>query len=114
MSALQGIARFRFHDGTIDKYKELAAQSMEIVRNNDPGTLQYEIYLNDEETEAIVIERYTDSQALVDHLANLGDLGEAMLATADVTGELLGDVSEELRTSLANSPVRLYKPFLSM
>ena len=114
MSELQGIARFRFHEGTIDTYKQLAAQSMEIVRNNDPGTLQYEIYLNDDETEAIVIERYTDAQALATHMSNLGELGDAMLATADVTGELLGDVGDELRANLENSPVRIYNPFLSM
>jgi quinol monooxygenase YgiN len=114
MSELQGIARFRFHDGMIDTYKELASQSMEIVRRIDPGTLQYDIYLNDDETEAVVIERYTDSESLAAHLANLGELGEAMLATAEVTGELLGDASEELRANLANSPVRLYKPYLSM
>lgn len=54
----------------------------------------------------VVIERYTDSHALAAHLANLGELGDAMLATADVTGELLGHVSEDLRANLANSPVR--------
>lgn len=114
VSELQGIARFRFHEGTVEEYKRLAAQSMDIVRAKDTGTLQYEIYFNDDESECIVLERYTDAQALIDHMANLGDLAQAMLATASVTGELLGQVSPELKANLAGGPVRLFTPFLSL
>jgi hypothetical protein len=84
---------------------------MEIVRAKDTGTLQYEIYVNDDESEAIVLERYRDSEALVEHLANLGDIGQAILATGSVSGELLGEPSAELRAQLADSPVRLFTPF---
>jgi hypothetical protein len=54
--------------------------------------------------------RYRDSDALIEHL---GDIGEALLATGSVSGELLGEPSAELRASLAGSPVRLFTPFLS-
>ena len=114
VSELQGIARFTFHEGKLADYKRLAAQSMEIVRTKDTGTLQYEIYLNDDESECIVLERYRDSEALAEHLANLGELGESMLATASVVGELLGEPSAELKANLAGSPVRLFTPFLSL
>ena len=114
MSELQGIARFKFHDGKVEEYKRLSAQSMEIVRTKDTGTLQYEIYFNDDESECIVLERYRDSKALIEHLANLGDLAEAMLATASVSGEVLGEPSEELKKNLADAPVRLFTPFLSL
>ncbi len=114
MSELQGIARFTFHEGKVAEYKRLAAQSMEIVRAKDTGTLQYEIYLNDDESECIVLERYRDSEALTEHLANLGELGELMLATASVSGELLGEPSAELAANLAGSPVSLFAPFQSL
>jgi quinol monooxygenase YgiN len=48
---------------------------MEIVRTKDTGTLQYEIYFNDDQSECIVLERYRDSEALIEHLANLGVKG---------------------------------------
>jgi hypothetical protein len=76
--------------------------------------LQYDIYFNDEETECIVVERYRDSEALIEHGANLGDLPDAILATGSVSGELLGEPSEELKANLAGGPVRLFTPFLSM
>jgi quinol monooxygenase YgiN len=91
MNELQGIARYKFHEGKVEEYKRLVAQSMEIVRAKDTGTLRYEIYFNNDQSECIVLERYRDSDALVEHLANLGDLGQAMLATGSVSGKLLGE-----------------------
>jgi quinol monooxygenase YgiN len=114
VSELLGIARFKFHEGRLEEYKRLSAQAMEIVRTKDTGTLQYDIYFNDDQSEAIVLERYRDSEALVEHAANLGDLSGAILATGSVVGEVLGEPSAELRATLAGSPVRLFTPYLSM
>jgi quinol monooxygenase YgiN len=114
VSELQGIARFKFHDGKVEEFKRLSAQCMEIARTKDTGTLQYDIYFNDDESECVVLERYRDSEALMEHAANLGDLMEATLATGTVEGELLGEPSAELRANLAGSPVRLLTPYQSM
>jgi quinol monooxygenase YgiN len=114
VSELQGIARFKFHEGKLEEFKRLSAQCMEIVRTKDTGTLQYDIYLNDDQSEAMVLERFRDSEALIEHTAHLGDVGKAVLATGSVSGELLGEPSAELRERLADSPVRLYTPFLSL
>ena len=114
MSELQGIARFKFHEGKLEEFKRLSAQCMEIVRARDTGTLQYEIYFSDDQSECIVLERYRDSEALIEHTVNLGEIGEAILATGSVSGELLGEPSAELRARLADGPVVLFTPFLSM
>ena len=114
MSELQGIARFKFHEGRLKEFKRLSAQCMEIVRAKDTGTLQYEIYFSDDQSECIVLERYRDSEALIQHTANLGELGAAILATGSASGELLGEPSAELRAKLTDGPVRLFTPFLSM
>jgi quinol monooxygenase YgiN len=92
MSELQDVVRFRFHPGKVEEFKRLSAQAMEIVRTLEPGTLQYETYFNEDESEAIVLERFRDSQALIDHGQNMTDLMEPIIATADVTGELLGEL----------------------
>jgi quinol monooxygenase YgiN len=114
VSELQGIARFTFHEGKVEEFKRLSAQAMAIVRAKDTGTLQYEVYFNADESECIVLERFRDSETLIEHAANLSDLMDAILATGSVTGELLGEPSAELRAKLADSPVRLFTPFLSM
>jgi quinol monooxygenase YgiN len=114
VSELQGIARFTFHEGKVEEFKRLSAQAMEIVRTKDTGTLQYDTYFNDDQSECIVLERFRDSEALIEHSAHLSDLMEAILATGSVSGELLGEPSAELRAKLADSPVRLFTPYQSM
>ena len=112
---LQAIVRFRFHDGAVDEFKRLSAECMEIVRANDSGTLQYDTYFNDDETECIVIERFRDSDALIEHGENLAHLMDAIIATGSVSGELLGDPSAELRARFASDgPVQLFRPWMVM
>ena len=114
MSELQGVGRLKFHEGKLEEFKRLSVQAMEIVRAKDTGTLQYEICLSDDQSECIVLERYRDSEALIEHAANLGELAEAILATGLGSSALLGEPSAELKTMLAGGPVRLFTPFLSM
>ncbi|HEX7992497.1 MAG TPA: hypothetical protein VF506_01160, partial [Streptosporangiaceae bacterium] len=58
--------------------KRLAAPAMEIVRDKDTGTLQFEIYLNDDQSEGVLLERYRDSDTVIEHSAHLGDLMAAI------------------------------------
>jgi quinol monooxygenase YgiN len=115
MSELLGIARFKFHDGRREEYLRLSDQATEIVRANEPGTLGYDLYLNGDQSECMIIERYRDSEAAIAHAANLGHLFDAVLATVSVVhGELLGEPSEELRAKLAGSEVPvLFTPYRS-
>jgi quinol monooxygenase YgiN len=109
---IQGIGRFKFRDGELEQFKRLSAQLMEIVRSKDTGTLQQEIYFNDDQSECIVLERYRDSEALVEHAGHLGDLGRAIPGL--VSSELLGQPSDDLSAKLVGSGVRLFTPFLSL
>ncbi|MGH1564583.1 putative quinol monooxygenase [Mumia sp. DW29H23] len=115
MSELLGIARFDFRDGDVAEFKRLSEEAMEIVREKEPGTLEYSVYFNADETEAIVIERYRDSEALLQHAKNLDHLMEPVIATGSVHGELLGDPSPELRANFSeDGPVQLLTPWLSL
>ena len=51
---LKGIARLRLDDGKLEDFKRLSAECIEIMRVKDTGTLQYEIYLNADETECVL------------------------------------------------------------
>ena len=115
MSEILGIARFRFLEGKRDEYLRLSEQANAIVAAKDSGTLQYDLYLNDDQTECMIVERYRDSEAAMEHAANLGHLFDDVLATVSIVhGELLGDVSAELRARLAGSDVPvLFTPYRS-
>ena len=116
MTELLGIARFKFKEGKREEFYRLSAQAMEIVRTREPGTLQYDTYVNDDQSECVVIERYRDSEAAMEHAANLAEVSAAVLETVSVVhGELLGEPSAELRAKLAGSEVpQLFMPYESM
>ena len=116
MSELLGIARFRFHEGKREEFMRLSEQATALVLANEPGTLQYDIYLNADQSECMVIERYRDSEAAIAHAANLGDLFAAVFETVTVVhGELLGEPSAELSANLAGNDVPvLFTPYRSM
>jgi quinol monooxygenase YgiN len=114
MGEIQGVARVKFHEGQVEEFKRLSAQAMEIARAKDTGTLQYEIYLNDDQSEAVILERYRDSEAVIEHAGHVGDLMEAIFATGSGTSDLLGEPSAELTAMTAGSGLRLFKPFLSI
>jgi quinol monooxygenase YgiN len=111
---LLGIGRFRFHQDKLEEFKRLSAQAMGIVRTMDTGTTQYGIYLNDDQSECIVVERYKDSSALMDHAAHVAHLTEAIFETGWVSSEMLGDPNAEIRAKMAAGNVRLFMPFLSL
>ena len=114
LSEIKGVARLKFHEGKVEEFRRLSAQAMDIVRAKDTGTLQYEIYFNDDQSECVVYERYRDSDAVIEHGAHVGHLNEAIFATGSGSSELLGEPSAELTAMIAGSGVRLFRPFLSM
>lgn len=115
MSELQGVVRFRFHDsGAVEEFKRLSAQAMEIVRTQDTGTLQYETYFNADESQALVLERFRDSDALIEHGNHMAPLMDAIIATATVTGELCGELTPELRARITGDNPQLFAPYMSL
>jgi quinol monooxygenase YgiN len=113
MSELLGIARFKFNEGQREEFLRLSEQARELVRANEPGTLQYDIFLNADQSECMVIERYRDSEAAIAHAANLGHMFAAVFETVSlVHGELLGEASAELRANLTEGePPILFTPY---
>ena len=114
-SELQSVVRFRFHEGQVEEFKRLSAVCLEIVRSQDPGTLQYDTFFNEDESECIVLERFRDLDALLQHGVNIGDeLMEQIVATGECHGELLGAVPEEVRANLAGGPVQVFLPYRAL
>ena len=113
MDEIKGIARVVFNPGKLDEWKRLTEQAMEIVRTRDSGTLQYEVFFNEDESEAIVFERYRDAGAALQHFANIGHLMEPLMATATVTGEILGTPNEAMRAKLGGDQPKLFTPWIA-
>ncbi len=113
MSEIQGIARLKIHEGKLGEFKRLAAECFELARAKDKGTLQYELYFNSDNTECFVLERYRDSQALLDHARNLGETSAVLFQTCSREAVLCGTPSPELLAFLKGSGVEVFTPFLA-
>jgi quinol monooxygenase YgiN len=114
MKEIKGIARVKFLPGRVEEWKRLTEQAMEIVRTKDTGTLQYEIFFNADETEAIVFERYRDADAALEHFANIGHLMAPLMQTATITGEVLGTPNATMRRNLSGEQPKLLTPWMTM
>ncbi len=111
MSELQVTARLTIHDGKLGEFKAVAAGCMASVREKDSGTQQYDWFFNEEQTECVVRETYASSDALLEHIANLGDLMGQLLGTADLILEVYGEPSAELVEASAGLAPKVYSPF---
>ena len=111
---VQGIARLKILPGKLEEFKRVQNLCMEVARTKDTGTIQYETYLNADETECIVLERYRDAAALMEHLQNIGGLMEETLATCTASGEVCGNLPAEMKKMFEGSPVQHFTPYLSL
>ena len=114
MKAIQVTARGTIHKDKLEEFKVLAAQCMRIVREQDSGTLQYDWFLNEAQTECVIRETYRDSEAVLEHIANLGATMGAVLTVADWTFEVYGSPSRELVQATAGLGPKVYSPFQSI
>lgn len=114
MSQLQVTARLTIHDGKREEFERVAARCMESVREKDSGTLQYDWFWSADRTECVVRETYRDSEAVLEHFANLGDTVEDLLAVCDLEIELFGEPSEELLQAGSAFRPRVYSHFQSI
>ena len=114
MGELQLTARFTIHEGKLDEFKGLARQCMEVVREKDSGTLQYDWFINAEGTECVVRERYRDSDAVLEHAANLGELLGRFMGVSDPDIEIYGSPTDALIEGLAALQPRVYGAYQSI
>jgi len=114
MNKIQLTARAVIHEGKLDEFKALAAECMRTVREKDSGTVQYDWFFNEAQTECVVLEAYRDSQAVLEHNANIGATLGAILAISDCTFEVHGTPSPKLLEATAGLSIKVYSPFQSM
>jgi quinol monooxygenase YgiN len=100
MNQLYVVARFKIHPGRQSDFKNAAAESLAAVRSGDTGTLAYEWFINEEQTDAIVLEAYESSQAVLVHMKSAGRHMPKLLKFGDPSADGLGTPSPELRNLL--------------
>jgi quinol monooxygenase YgiN len=71
MKNIQFNFRLKIHKGKVEEFKEIATKYISVVKEKDQGTLQYNWFFNEDQTECVVRENYGESDAVVAHMSNL-------------------------------------------
>lgn len=111
MKELQITARLNIHSGKLDEFNTIAAACMKNTREKDTGTLQYDWFYNQDQTICHVRERYRDSEALLEHIANLGANFGQLLSVVDFSAEVYGSPSEALVKATEGLDLTVYSFF---
>jgi quinol monooxygenase YgiN len=80
----------------VSEFKQVAAEALDAARD-EPGTLQYDWFFSDDETKCVVRETYENSDAVLAHIAHVGDLvGQLAQLGGGLEIEAFGTMSPEL------------------
>ncbi len=107
-------AEFTIEEGKIEEYKKLVQEMSIMVEANEPDTINYQFYLNKDETKCIVLETYVNSEAAFAH--NDGVASRTILpkifSLAKISRfDVYGDPSEELQKLLTSFGAETYNLF---
>jgi quinol monooxygenase YgiN len=110
MKKIQFTARFYIHAGKGEEAKKIAAECLVIVKEKEAGkgALQYDWFFNPDQTECVVHETYTDSDAVLAHMGNVGEALGRLLEISDFSLEIYGNMSEELKTAATGLNPKVY------
>jgi quinol monooxygenase YgiN len=96
MAEIQGIARFKIHDGKLEDWKRLVAEAMETVRSKDSGTLQYDQLRGVRHVSGMTWEQFQESLASRSHARRLSTLAElanvAVFMASDRASRMTGTI----------------------
>ena len=107
-------AEFTIEAGKIEEFKRLVKDMSRTVEASEPDTINYQFYLNRDETKCIVNETYSNSDAVFAHANGIASqnvlpmiFDVARISKFDV----YGNPSEKLQKVLANLSPQIYRLF---
>jgi len=100
MKKIKVNALLKIKNGKLEAFKALVPQFISKVRDEEPDTLNYDWFLNEATMECMVLENYTDSDAVLSHVANVNELLQKLMELADLKLEIFGNPSNELSAAI--------------
>ena len=99
-------------EGKLDSFKRILSSAVERVRANEPNTLSYEFFFNEDESKCYGLEWYKDSEATIAHVANVGEILGRLFEVSQLTRmEVMGAPSDEAKKLLDSFGAQTYIPW---
>lgn len=116
MSEVRVRGALRVKPGRLAEFKKLAAAMMDVTRERDERTLEFDTFLDEDSGVWIALERYPDSDALLEHFAHQDQpLKARLLETCEpLPAELYGTPSQRLLDVLGQYTPSVFAPLHRM
>ena len=90
-------------DGQAENVQSLLDEMVSATKDNEPGTLHYEYYANDDLSQVTVLERYKNTDAAMVHMGNFGAkfAPQFLTAFAPISFSVFGPAGVPLKEALA-------------
>jgi len=111
MRPIKLTAKFKIKPGNLEAFKAIIPKMIAEVMENDPGTLVYEWFLNEELMECVVWEVYENSEAVLAHTGNVGGLLDQLSELSEPTIEIYGAPNKDLLEAAEGLGIKIY-PFV--
>ena len=88
----------KIKDGELDNLKALMKEMTESTNTNEPGTVNYEWFMDADQKYCHLIENFTDSEAAISHLKSFfKEFGKKFMSALEIKSfTVYGDPSGEL------------------
>ncbi len=104
------VAELTIAQGKTETFKDRMKALIDQVQAQEPDTLIFKFFFNDDETKCCPIELYRDSEALQTHIHNVHDIFAPVLEVSQLTRiEIYGDATQELKESAAPLGAKFFK-----
>ena len=88
-------------DGHLENMKKAIESCVEVTRT-EPGVLSYDFWLSDDSAKVYIFERYQNSDAVLAHMGNVGDLLGAFFECVNLEPiVIMGDCSQTVKEAFA-------------
>ena len=109
MSKIRVVARFSIHSGKTEEFKRIAAECLQLVQTKDTGTFAYEWFMNDAQSECVVLEAYDGAEALLAHTDNVGPMAGKLFEVSHCVIEIYGKPPDQMMSALKGLPITLFE-----
>lgn len=101
--AVSWMLELNIKPGEFDNMKVLMKEMVEATHANEPGALNYEWFISEDEKTCHLYERYANSAAVMTHLGNFGrDFAKRFVAVFEPTRQVVyGNPSDDIKKALS-------------
>lgn len=106
MTTIRAKAIFNIEENKVDLFKQIATECIASVEEKDKSTHKYDWFFSD--NLCVVDEEFENSEGMLSHLKNLGNLPNRLIEMASFDIEIYGNPSSELLEAINGLNPKIY------